>query len=725
MLARHTLALGLAICLLASVPLSCQRMVARDLAAPRAILHRVALDPVRGALLTYGGGFSRTSLRDTRHLDRSTWTWEAANPPTEPTVNQRFGMVTDLRRERIVLFGGNSNGSFSGTNETWEWDGASWSRVSLPTSPAGRVIPAMAYDSRREVVVLHGGVQTNGLSDTWEYDGTNWRQLFYTGAGPMGPAWMVFDPLRDVMVLLAFDGTWEWDGASWTGPLDPGRVDNDDFPIFDPTRGAVLRIGGRADVDAWDGVRWNPVRPRLEVVWPIGFLFDPAPGGGVMLMDDEREHWRLEGEEWLQVGPFLQRLTGMGPARFDPTRSRHLTVDRTGRVAARDLATGKWRVLTVADSLPVGVSGYAWDLDLARDRVVLHGAPNLLSQAGRTFLWESDTARWTEASPPHPGPVAVQGAMAYDLHRRVVVCVGGVAGRVASGNVWEWDGQDWREFAPPTGPTHRYHPGLVYDPDRRVSVLFGGQNANDTWEWDGTSWTLRNPGDPLLDGNAAFGVYHIARRRVLASLHSLPTQWQRFAEWDGDAGTWSVVTTAGKAIQPSTSVLPAYVPPTAELLALANEGWDGNWSLSSADPAEALPYGAGCRGSDGNTPTLSADPLHLPWAGDRFDLLVQDYSASSRLGAILLGDSDSHWSGEPLPFDLGTAGLPGCALLAAPDLFLPITLTVGPTTWSVTLAADPALIGLRLFAQAAVQDFAANPAGLVVTNGVALRMGDR
>jgi len=37
---------------------------------------------------------------------------------------------------------------------------------------------ALAYDSRRERVVLYGGSNgTQTFGDTWEWDGANWRQV--------------------------------------------------------------------------------------------------------------------------------------------------------------------------------------------------------------------------------------------------------------------------------------------------------------------------------------------------------------------------------------------------------------------------------------------------------------------------------------------------------------------------------------------------------------------
>ena len=46
---------------------------------------------------------------------------------------------------RIVLFGGSS--VYPQQDDTWQWDGTSWTLRALATKPPARAIHAMAYDA--------------------------------------------------------------------------------------------------------------------------------------------------------------------------------------------------------------------------------------------------------------------------------------------------------------------------------------------------------------------------------------------------------------------------------------------------------------------------------------------------------------------------------------------------------------------------------------------------
>ena len=56
-------------------------------------------------------------------------------------------------------------------NDTWEWDGTNWTRITTGTNVPARDMYAMAYDTARGRVVLFGGIdsQSQTLGDTWEY----------------------------------------------------------------------------------------------------------------------------------------------------------------------------------------------------------------------------------------------------------------------------------------------------------------------------------------------------------------------------------------------------------------------------------------------------------------------------------------------------------------------------------------------------------------------------
>jgi hypothetical protein len=132
----------------------------------------MAYDPVRGVTVLFGGqNLSREHLNDTWEWDGATWTAVGSGGPSP-----RFGatMVFDEGAEAMLLFGGaNLNTQF---NELWQRSGAVWSRVNLTGGPSTRTESNMVYDPGRRNVVLFGGDSAQGLwlGDTWTWDGTAW-----------------------------------------------------------------------------------------------------------------------------------------------------------------------------------------------------------------------------------------------------------------------------------------------------------------------------------------------------------------------------------------------------------------------------------------------------------------------------------------------------------------------------------------------------------------------
>jgi hypothetical protein len=91
---------------------------------------------------------------------------------------------------RVVMFGGtDDNDTF---DETWTWDGASWTLEHHPgsASPTARFgASAATLDGK---VVVFGGVDPAGspLGDTVFWDGTNWSQPGVQGPLPRFDATM-------------------------------------------------------------------------------------------------------------------------------------------------------------------------------------------------------------------------------------------------------------------------------------------------------------------------------------------------------------------------------------------------------------------------------------------------------------------------------------------------------------------------------------------------------
>ena len=288
----------------------------------------------------------------------------------------------DSRRHVPVVFGGllvDPNGqNVPFDSGTWEWNGTQWEGPLHFVEPPPRSDAAMAYDDARGVCVLFGGHLNNlAFNDTYEWDGSKWifRQAFDPTATDRPPPTahpvMAYDSARRRTVLENVSGmTWEWDGASWSSQPTAPPSRIHAAMVYDPIRHVTVLFGGQSDVP------------------PYNFLNDT-------------QTW--DGRNWTQVS------TG-GPApRYDH-------------------------------------------------------------------------------------------AMAYDLHRKVIVLFGGTASDVIDdqlGDTWEWDGQSWSPqldagrfgLGPREGSTMWYDAVqqrlMVFGGGRYLPVgggVYKGNFPNDVWE---------------------------------------------------------------------------------------------------------------------------------------------------------------------------------------------------------------------------------------------------
>ena len=114
-------------------------------------------------------------------------------------------MAFDPVREETVLFGG-YNATPQPTNETWIWDGASWSAAQPASSPPPRSGASMSYsDALGGIVLLGGSDGTPGghIGDTWLWNGTTWEELkFPHGPNPRWGAALAHDTNTGKTVLF-------------------------------------------------------------------------------------------------------------------------------------------------------------------------------------------------------------------------------------------------------------------------------------------------------------------------------------------------------------------------------------------------------------------------------------------------------------------------------------------------------------------------------------------
>jgi len=240
-----------------------------------------------------------------------------------PPAMYSVGGAWDVARHRLVIFGGFGNGGYSGV--TWLWDSA-WSRLT-GEGPGARNGPVLAYDERRDRIVLFGGDTraTGPLGDTWELDGTTWFRITESGPPARVNHAMAYDPVRGRVVLFGGMGaeattladTWEWDGVRWA------RVDSAGGPAprflhamaWDPERRRIILFGGSAaprpdaevfgDTWEWDGQTWTRATgagpgPRDHVA----MAYDPGRHGLILeggRADERAAAWIRRGNQWTRL----------------------------------------------------------------------------------------------------------------------------------------------------------------------------------------------------------------------------------------------------------------------------------------------------------------------------------------------------------------------------------------------------------------------------------------
>lgn len=288
-----------------------------------------------------------------------------SQPAAELEAGQWSAMVYHEALEQIVLVNGGPEFGKAADEplELWGWDGQGWNLIDN-SGPPWRNWAGVAYDSARDVIVVHGGLQSNNRFDeTWEWDGQGWTLHDGTAPGGREGAGMVYDSARERVVLFggAIEGpeivgdTWEWDGQSWEQVADSGPAAR--FPAgvgYDPVRQQVLIYGGhdvRTSEDipffndswVWDGASWQELpltEPNPGIRVATSFVFDPAREqilmfGGSGLEEFVSDLWAWDGMEWTLIAEEtgMPLRSGFNIVVYDPARDIFVLfggVDRPG-----------------------------------------------------------------------------------------------------------------------------------------------------------------------------------------------------------------------------------------------------------------------------------------------------------------------------------------------------------------------------------------------------------
>lgn len=230
-------------------------------------LHASAFDSRRGRLIVFGGCDTEPGGGSNYLVDaHTTWEWDGQTwhsfPSPSPQWSQlgfpvgrvQAAMAHDRTRDRCVLFGGNFGYGHpmpSGyQNDTWEWNGSTWTRMQPVHVPPAVEAPSLWYDAASGMCMLWA----NGL---WSWNGVDW-QAQPAPALPAPIATVAFDPSREVLVCFSNLGVHELRNGAWL----PVSARRDSIGGFDLGRGAFSAV---------DNAYWYDVGdPAAATLAPFG-----------------------------------------------------------------------------------------------------------------------------------------------------------------------------------------------------------------------------------------------------------------------------------------------------------------------------------------------------------------------------------------------------------------------------------------------------------------------
>lgn len=215
------------------------------------------------------------------HTWGQTWEFDGSNWINRTSgIGPRNGwFVYDFGRSRHVLYElPPQSPPWTQPQTTWEWDGQTWTSHGIAGAPALLGRAGMAYDPRRNAVILTGPDQANAQRvGTWAWSGTQWTRvpLQFEGYAPLNSQTLVTDWVRRRVLAVNFlsvgtpqvVGTLFLDDTGWhlipgteTAPYRPTTA-----VVQDPLRDRVIMFSGSSfgapcgvvnETWEFDGMRW-------------------------------------------------------------------------------------------------------------------------------------------------------------------------------------------------------------------------------------------------------------------------------------------------------------------------------------------------------------------------------------------------------------------------------------------------------------------------------------
>jgi len=585
-----------------------------------------------------------------------------------PSDRSKFALVFDSRRNRHVLFGGNSgNGSSSIRNDLWALkiagEDATWTALETEgDSVSGHYDVGAIYDEKRDRMVVIGGghglpgggaIEPSDDLLTLEFGTRSRWKVYPRHVTPSGLEYQprcLYEPTGDRM--LVFGGATSspiaipLDDLTISGELTPGARLPGTLALAELSDGDAIAVSGLCEVrsfrpDAFNGFkRLDPSRDAIE---SLGTPSGPSFAGG---RNGVVYYW----------GGFLEKRQGSEHElwRFDIHQDPH------------------WSKQFLESRVPAPRQGAAITYDGRRHRWLMYGGWSTSPPFARfDELWAFDPllARWSPIEfSRENGPGALEGAAAaYDGIRDRLILFGGRRDANSIAETWALaldSGMRWSRIAVSgRQPRARGNATMVWDPTRDRIVLFGGLTRStgsfggisesprrDMWALnlaDSAAWDTiaASPGPPVPRG-LQFGWFDPARGAIDAisgTTWGFPDPgyapvWLRSFSLEG-AGGWGNPTDG--TWSPEWTSAAAFDRETDRLFVFGFSDLNQAFVLDRGHPAhqaylDLQPRGGGLRGKPSVTIAVLGDPL--------LDVMTLDLGSITFAGAHALpqrGDDHS------------------------------------------------------------------------------------
>jgi N-acetylneuraminic acid mutarotase len=538
-----------------------------DGAPPYLSGHAMALDPIAGAVVLFGGFENIQEL--TWIFNTSKGVWKSATQDG-PSPRYMASMVYDSLHGVVVMFGGSPDwpGNIN-LRETWTYNVSSdrWINKTMPEGPSARHFHTMAYDEKRGEAVMFGGVNSNGyLNDTWTYNlSLNvWTNRTPADSPParIGHA-MVYDSGTGASVLFGgarqqgymqvpINDTWAYDSANntWTNrtpPISPQPSMGHPMAYGDNNKKTVLysesggiRSGETWTYDAGTNTWTNVTKPTsLKGRYKGKMVYDPSSRSFLLIGGDNWQEpqgdmysYDSESNSWTKIDPYPARR-GQTTMAYDSWNGVLVLFGGGSFSVPRsdtwiyNLSTRAWKRMEPAVSPPARI-GHAMAFDSAHGVMVMFGGySSSWGDMGDTWTYNTRTNTWTNMNPPVTPPERQSNSMVYDSRNGVMVLFGGwhyyPEPSFYFNDTWTYNltANTWTEKHPASAPCARHRHSMAYDDASGLTVLYGGYatypGLDDTWTYDAKTnvWTNKTPVVAPGPFSAHSMVYHASMGKVL------------------------------------------------------------------------------------------------------------------------------------------------------------------------------------------------------------------